>query len=128
MNLAFALVAAVLFGGGAYLLLQRDLLRVVAGVTLVSQSATVTLIGSSLVRGQAPIDPVAGQPVADPLPQALALTALVIGLATVSLLLALLHKVAAVTRSAAQSELAATEERHEAGLAGQRARDESEVG
>jgi len=29
--LAFALTAAVLFGSGAYLLLQRDLVRVVVG-------------------------------------------------------------------------------------------------
>ena len=38
MILAFALAAAVLFGCGAYLLLKRDLLRVVAGIMLISQS------------------------------------------------------------------------------------------
>ena len=39
MILAFALAAAVLFGCGAYLLLKRDLVRVVAGIMLISQSA-----------------------------------------------------------------------------------------
>ena len=39
MNLAFALAAAVLFGTGAFMLLKRDLVRVVIGVSLVSHSA-----------------------------------------------------------------------------------------
>ena len=93
MILAFALAAAVLFGCGAYLLLKRDLLRVVAGIMLISQSAMVTIIGSSLSRGRAAIGVQPGDVVSDPLPQALALTALVIGLATVALLLALVHRV-----------------------------------
>ena len=53
MILAFALAAAVLFGCGAYLLLKRDLVRVVAGIMLISQCALVTIIGSSLSRGRA---------------------------------------------------------------------------
>jgi len=48
MIFAIALAAAVLFGCGAYLLLKRDLVRVVAGIMLISQSATVTIMGSSL--------------------------------------------------------------------------------
>lgn len=57
MNLVFALAAAVLFGTGAALLLDRDLVRVVFGVVLVSQAAVLTLIASGLVRGSAPIYP-----------------------------------------------------------------------
>ena len=45
MILAFALAAAVLFGCGAYLLLKRDLVRVVAGIMLISQCAMVTSSG-----------------------------------------------------------------------------------
>ena len=54
MILALALTAAFLFGSGAYLLLKRDLIRVVAGVMLISQSALVTIIGSSLSRPELP--------------------------------------------------------------------------
>ena len=116
MILAFALAAAVLFGAGAYLLLKRDLVRVVAGVMLISQAALVTIIGSSLSRGRAAIDPAAGaETVSDPLPQALALTALVIGLATVALLLALVHRVVVVFRTAERDQLAAGEIEDEAG-------------
>jgi multicomponent Na+:H+ antiporter subunit C len=125
--LALAVVAAVLSGGGAFLLLKRDLIQVVAGVMLISQSAVVTLIGSSLTRGRAPIAVAPGEPVSDPLPQALALTALVIGLATVALLLALVHRVAAVFRTAERDELAAGETRHEAGLERERQADRDEA-
>jgi multicomponent Na+:H+ antiporter subunit C len=127
MILAFALAAAVLFGCGAYLLLQRDLIRVVAGITLISQAATATIIGSSLTRGRAAIGVGPGQAVSDPLPQALALTALVIGLATVALLLALVHRVIFVFRTTERDELAAGEAEHEAHLEAERRADREEA-
>ncbi len=93
MSLAFAIAAAALFGTGAYLLLHRDLVRVVLGVVIISQASVLTLIASGLVRGQAPIDPEAGEPVSDPLSAAMALTAIVIGLAVTALLLTLVLRV-----------------------------------
>lgn len=126
MNLAFAAAAAVLFGTGAALLLSRDLVRVVAGIMLNSQCAVLTLLASSLSRGQAPIAPLAGE-VSDPLPQALALTALVIGLATVAVLLALVHRVSVAARSAAVSELSAAEHRHDETLDADRGLDADEA-
>lgn len=128
MIFAIALAAAVLFGCGAYLLLKRDLVRVVAGIMLISQSATVTIMGSSLSRGSAPIGVRPGMAVADPLPQALALTALVIGLATVALLLALVHRVVMVFRTAERDELAAGDAEHEADLEAERRADQEEAG
>lgn len=127
MSLAFALAAAVLFGSGAYLLLKRDLIRMVAGIMLISQCAVLTLIAASLSRGQAAIAVAPGDAVSDPLPQALALTALVIGLATVALLLALVHRAIVVHRTAEQDELAATEAEHEARLERERQADREEV-
>ncbi|MFL6044763.1 MAG: NADH-quinone oxidoreductase subunit K [Propionibacteriaceae bacterium] len=127
MILALALTAAFLFGSGAYLLLKRDLIRVVAGVMLISQSALVTIIGSSLSRGDAPIAVQPGETVSDPLPQALALTALVIGLATVALLLALVHRVIVVLHTAERDELAAGEAAHDAALESQRQADLDEA-
>ncbi|ROP42044.1 NADH-quinone oxidoreductase subunit K [Saccharothrix texasensis] len=127
MILAFALAAAVLFGSGAYLLLKRDLIRMVAGIMLISQCAVVTIIAAALSRGGAAIAVAPGDAVSDPLPQALALTALVIGLATVALLLALVHRAVVVFRTAEQDELAATEAEHEAGLERQRQADREET-
>jgi multicomponent Na+:H+ antiporter subunit C len=127
MSLAFSVAVAVLFGVGAYLLLERDLLRVVAGIALISQSAVVALIGAGLTRGPAPIAVAPGEPVSDPLPQALALTALVIGLATVALLLALVHRVVMVFRSVERDDLAASESAHEDTLAPDRQHDQHEA-
>lgn len=127
MILAVALAAAVLFGSGAYLLLKRDLIRVVAGIMLISQSATVTIIGSGLSKGPAAIATRPGAAVSDPLPQALALTALVIGLATVALLLALVHRVVTVFRSSERDELSAGEAEHEAYLEAERRADQEEA-
>lgn len=105
MTLAIAAAAAVLFGAGAYLLLQRSLVRVVAGIALISQCAILTIIGSSLSQGRAAIDPEQGGPLSDPLPQALALTALVIGMGTLALLLALVHRVVVAHGTAERDEL-----------------------
>lgn len=93
MSLVFAIAAAALFGVGAYLVLHRDLVRVVLGIVIISQASVLTLIASGLVRGQAPIDPDPGKPVTDPLSEAMALTAIVIGLAVTALLLTLVLRV-----------------------------------
>jgi multicomponent Na+:H+ antiporter subunit C len=127
MILAFAVGAAALFGCGAYLLLQRDLFRVVGGIALISQSATLTLIASGLTRGQAAIAPEPGRPVSDPVPQALALTALVIGLATLALLLALVHRLAVALRTTRHEELTAQEAQHERNLEADRQQDRDEA-
>ena len=74
MRLIFAVAASVLFGTGAYLLLNRDLVRVVLGIVIISQASVLTLIASGLTRGDAPIYPLSDD-VADPLSQAMALTA-----------------------------------------------------
>jgi len=90
MSLLFAATVGVLFGTGVFLLLKPDLLRVVAGLVLVSNAANLTLMASGVSGGQAPIAPLEGtEPVADPLVQALTLTALVIGFAVTAVLLAL---------------------------------------
>ncbi len=109
MTLAFALAGSLLFGIGAAMLLSRDLVRVVLGVALISQSAVLTLIASGLTRGGAPIYPLADRPVSDPLSQAMALTAIVIGMAVTALLLALVLRVAVAYRSHELDEVAEEE-------------------
>jgi multicomponent Na+:H+ antiporter subunit C len=105
MRLIFALAASVLFGSGAYLLLHRDLIRVVLGVVVISQAAVLTLIASGLARGDAPIYPLADKPVSDPLSQAMALTAIVIGLAVTALLLVMVLRVVVAYRTDELDEL-----------------------
>jgi len=110
MNLFLALVVAVLFGTGASLLLKPDLFRVVVGVVLIANAASLTVIASGLQRGQAPIQPfIEGEPVSDPLTQAMTLTALIIGFAVTALLLAMVHRVYTTHRSVDLDDLASSE-------------------
>ena len=100
MILAISLVVAVVFGSGAFLVLQRDLFRVVVGLTLISNSAFLFIIAAGLTQGTAgfaqgavPILPIPeGSVASDPLVQAMALTALVISLSTIALLLSLIYR------------------------------------
>jgi multicomponent Na+:H+ antiporter subunit C len=94
MNVLLALTTGILFGTGTYLMLKHDLIRMVAGVLMVSNSVLLFIISVSLMRGQAPIAPlVVGRPVSDPVVQALALTAIVIGFGLAALLLAIVYRV-----------------------------------
>jgi multicomponent Na+:H+ antiporter subunit C len=94
MILLFSLVIAVLFGTGAYLMLVRDLYRVVAGIVLVSNAANLFLMAAALTRGVAPIHPIPDSAaISDPLVQALTLTAIVITFAVCALLLSLVVRV-----------------------------------
>jgi multicomponent Na+:H+ antiporter subunit C len=88
-----ALVFAVVFASGTFLLLQRDLTQVVVGIILISNSAVFFIIAAGLTRGVAPIHPLEGAgSVSDPLVQAMALTALVIGFGSAALLLAMVYR------------------------------------
>src|ERR671933_1467145 len=94
MRLLLALTIAALFGSGAYLLLKHDLVRVAAGVLLISNSASLFIVAAALSRGAAPIYPLPPDaPVSDPLAQAMVLTSLVITFATTALLLSLVFRV-----------------------------------
>ncbi len=87
-----AAVAAALFGIGTYLLLQRKLSRIVIGLALLTHGANVLLITSGR-RGDPPIiGESSSSGFADPLPQALALTAIVITFGVTTLLLALAYR------------------------------------
>ena len=92
MILALSVVIAVVFGSGTFLIMQRDLLRLVVGVVLVSNSAVLFIIAAGLSRGEAPIYPLGDEETSDPLVQAMALTALVIGSSVAALLLALVYR------------------------------------
>ncbi len=93
MILATSIVIALVFGSGAYLILQRDLFRVVIGIVLISNAANLFIIAAGLSRGIPPIKPIpSGATVSDPLVQAMALTAIVISFSVAVLLLSLVYR------------------------------------
>jgi multicomponent Na+:H+ antiporter subunit C len=98
VTVTLAAVAAALFGIGTYLLLQRKLSRVIIGLGLLTHGANVLLITAGR-RGDPPILGVGDDAAsADPMPQALALTAIVITFGVTSLLLALAFRSWLLTR------------------------------
>ena len=111
MTVYSALVVAVVFASGTLLLLQRDLTRVVVGIILVSNSAVLFIISAGLTRGVAPILPLEGEGAADPLVQAMALTALIIGFGVAALLLAMVYRLYTTHGTVDLEEIAAAEMR-----------------
>lgn len=94
MTLLLSFTIASLFGAGVYLMLKRDLIRVVAGATVLANGTNLFLMGSALNRGQAPIFPLdQSAAVSDPLVQALTLTAIVISLGAAAILLSIVYRV-----------------------------------
>ena len=116
MTLLLPITIAVLFGCGAYLMLRRNILKLVLGLSLISHATNIILIsGGWLGPGTAPFiteeqahPPEPGHaaaaapqeagphpatpPPVDPLPQALILTAIVISFASTALLLVLAYR------------------------------------
>jgi multicomponent Na+:H+ antiporter subunit C len=110
--LSAALAVSVVFASGTFLLLQRDLVRVVVGIVLVSNSAVLFIISAGLTRGEAPIYALEGAgSVSDPLVQAMALTALVIGFGVAALLLAMVYRLYTAHRTVDTEEIAEAEMR-----------------
>lgn len=93
MNLALALVVAVLYAVGFYLLMQRSLMRVLLGIVVLGHGSNLLL----QLAGGPPARPALlghADPalMADPFPQAMALTAIVITFALSTFLLALAYR------------------------------------
>jgi multicomponent Na+:H+ antiporter subunit C len=90
VNVVMALTVGGLYAVGFYLLLQRSLMRVLIGVVVLGHGTNLLL---QLVGGPPARAPIVGHAppgtFADPLPQALALTAVVITFALTTFLLAL---------------------------------------
>ena len=112
MILATSAVIAVVFAAGAFLMLKSDLFRVVIGMVLISNAASLTLMAAGLGGDVAPIYPLES-PVSDPLVQAMTLTALVIGFAVTALLLSLAYRVYTSLETVDLDELSREEVRRE---------------
>lgn len=97
MNLIMALVIGVVFATGVYCLLRRSLMRLVVGIMLMGQAANLAVftaggltVGEPALVGEGAKLPIAGA--ADPLPQALVLTAIVIGFGLTVFAVTLIHR------------------------------------
>lgn len=92
-NLSLVLAVVVLVGTGVYLLLERSLTRVLIGVVLAGNGVNIGFLVVSGPAGEAPlVGEHAASTIADPLPQAFVLTAIVINLGTVAFVLAMAYR------------------------------------
>ncbi len=92
MEIPISIAIGVLAGGGLFLLLQRSIIKVVIGLLLMSHAANLTIFTVGRLRkGAVPVieEGVQAQSFADPLIQALILTAIVIGFGLAAFLLIL---------------------------------------
>ena len=93
MTIAFLLPIGFLTGVGIYLITARSLSRIVLGFSLLGHAAVLALIAAGGSAGEPPLANVAeASETANPLPQALALTAIVIGFGLTLFLLALARR------------------------------------
>jgi multicomponent Na+:H+ antiporter subunit C len=106
MELLLAIVAGVLYAAGLYLMLRRRLAQVIIGLGLLSNGANVLILSAAgVMKASPPLIPDAGAPpgpFADPVPQALILTAIVIGFGVLAFSLVLAHR---VRRSAGSDDI-----------------------
>jgi multicomponent Na+:H+ antiporter subunit C len=111
-QVVLAVVLGLLFTAGTYLILRRDLVRVVWGVTIISQSANVYLITMGGLSGTVPVvgHGTSAAGVTDPLVQALVLTAIVIGFGTTAFALVLTYRVYQEQGTIDTAELGGTRE------------------
>lgn len=100
MTTVFALLAAGLFSTGTYLVLQRELTRMLIGLSLLSHGANVVLLVATRRSGRPAFADGRDDPATflDPLPQAFALTAIVITFGVTCFLLALAYRSWVLTR------------------------------
>ena len=100
MTIALAATVGVLYAVGTYLLLQRTLTRIVIGLALLGHGANLLLLLAGGPPGRPPlITDGSVEGFADPLPQAMALTAIVITFGVLAFLLALAYRSWAITRN-----------------------------
>lgn len=96
MELLLAVVVGVMFASGCYLLLQRTLGHVIIGLALLTNSVNLLVfVAAGVTReGAALIGPDGEVPLvsSDPLPQALILTAIVIGFGVLAFFIALAYR------------------------------------
>lgn len=97
MELLLAILAGVLYATGLYLMLRRRLAQLIIGLGLLSNGSNILILASAGVTRARP--PLIGDPplpvdqFADPVPQSLILTAIVIGFGVLAFALVLAHRV-----------------------------------
>lgn len=97
MESLLAIVGGSLFAGGVYMLLRKNLIKAIIGIILISNAVNLLLFTlGRLTNDNPPLimagETVPAEPFANPLPQALILTAIVIGFGLLAFALVLAYR------------------------------------
>lgn len=94
MELIMSLTVGILFMVGVYLILSKNLLRIILGTSLLTHGVHLLLLTMArLKNGAAPLLGENASSYVDPVPQALILTSIVISFGVTSFFLVLAYKV-----------------------------------
>ena len=98
MELVLAIAAGSLYACGLYLMLRRRLAQLIIGLSLLANGSNILIFAAAgVTRGQPPIVEDGGalmpRSFADPVPQSLILTSIVIGFGVLAFALVLAHRV-----------------------------------
>ncbi|GED21328.1 Na+/H+ antiporter subunit C [Halomonas halmophila] len=104
MEAVLAIAIGVLFAAAIYMMLRRSIVKLVIGLMLLSNAANLLIFTmAGLTRGAPPLVPegmsAPAGPVADPLPQALVLTAIVIAFGVLSFAVVLVRRAWEIVRT-----------------------------
>lgn len=96
MEIILSVLIGILYTAAVYLLLRRSIVKLIIGIILLSNATNLLIfVSAGLSPGSPPFVSEAGKAaenISDPLPQALVLTAIVIGFGIVAFTLALKFK------------------------------------
>lgn len=97
MELILAVTIGILYAAGVYLMLRRSIIKLILGMIFLGNATNLIIFAAGGLTNGAPSfltndnNPIAGT-IADPLPQALILTAIVIGLGFIAFAIVLKYK------------------------------------
>lgn len=104
MEPLLAIIIGILFAAAIYMMLRRSIVKLVIGLILLSNAANLLIFASAgMMRGAPPLVPFGltapEGAVADPLPQALVLTAIVIAFGVLSFAVVLVRRAWEIVRA-----------------------------
>lgn len=115
MEFILAIIVGLFYASGIFLMMRRSLVKLVIGLTLLGNGANllIFLLGR-IVKGEPPIiggaESIIREAYADPVPQALILTAIVIGFGLQSFAIVLIRRVYKVVKTDDIDEIKQTDE------------------
>jgi len=117
MELILAIFIGLLYASGVYLVLRRSIVKVILGVFVLANATNLIIfLAGGIKRNGVPFIPEGSEQIdvstiSDPLPQALILTAIVIGLGIAAYILALKYRYFEITETHDLDQLSKTDQK-----------------